>query len=438
MFNRFICEKFNAVAVAARLSLEKSLRAIHYCLPGPAGSHPSTNRTHSVIWFLALVLALGAASPTLAATAQRGFGQQREQVLFWPQAKRDADFPHMYRIFPANRVAHGHHVHALPKGPALVPQWANASTTLSSYMQRYHVAGVMVLQNGRVRLARYAKHFGPHTHWASFSVAKSVTSVLLGIALQQGYIHSLDDKVTTYVPALRHSAYADVTLRELLTMTSGVRWNEDYTDPHSDVARMYLGACVGDEPQVVSYLKNLPRAWPPGTHFTYNTAQADLVGVVVQRATHRSLAEWLSETIWKPYGMASDAYWIKDGCSGRDTGGSGLSATLADYARFGEFMLNGAEINGRAVIARAWMEDGLGKQEDVDEPGRGYGYLWWTDTDGSFAAIGIFGQLIYVDPKLHLVIAQIASWPKPDSKNEVAARRAFVTAVKRAASAAKE
>lgn len=383
-------------------------------------------------WLPILMLALVVPGLALAAGAEQNLGARREQVLFWSQAKRQANFLHMYRIFPAIRVAHDFDVHALPKGAPLVPQWTEASTTLAGYMQRYHVAGIMVLQDGRVRLARYAKDFGPGMHWASFSVAKSVTSVLLGIALQQGYIHSLDDKITTYIPELEHSAYAGVTLRELLTMTSGVRWNEDYSDPHSDVAQMYLGACSGDEAQVVTYLKKLPRAWPPGTHFNYNTAETDLLGVVVQRATHRSLAAWLSDAIWKPYGMASDAYWIKDACSGGNTGGSGLSATLADYARFGEFMLNGARINGQPVIARAWMQGGLDKQTSVNESGRGYGYLWWTDTDGSFAAIGIFGQLIYVAPRLHLVIAQVASWPKSDSDDEVAARRAFVAAVKRA------
>lgn len=383
--------------------------------------------------FWGALLVLGLPSSTLAATAHGNFGAQRENVLFWPQAKRDADFSRMFRIFPASRVAHGSTVHALPKGAPLVPRWTNASMTLSGYMHQYHVAGIMVLQNGRIRLARYARNFGPDMHWTSFSVAKSVTSVLLGIALQRGYIHSLKDPVTTYVPELAHSAYAGVTIRDLLTMTSGVRWDENYTDPHSDVARMYLGACAGDEAQVVTYLKRLPRAWPPGSHFNYNTAETDLLGVVVQRATHRSLAEWLSDAIWKPYGMASNAYWIKDACSGRDTGGSGLSATLADYARFGEFMLGGARISGQPVIAEAWMQGGLDKQTPVNEPGRGYGYLWWTDTDGSFAAIGIFGQLIYVDPRLHLVIVQVASWPKPDSKDEVAARRAFVAAVKCAA-----
>jgi len=380
------------------------------------------------------LLVVGLLLSAACTTPMQTVGQQREQVLFWSQAKREADFSHLYARFPADPVARGEHVHPLPAGRPLLPEWRDG-TTLTDYMAKYHIAGVMVVQNGRVRLQRYASNFGPHRHWTSFSVAKSVTSMLLGIALKQGYVKSLDDTLVTYIPELAGSAYADVTVRELLTMTSGVKWDEDYTDPDSDVARMYASACVDEEPHVLPYLEKLPRAHPPGTHFNYNTAETDLLGILVQRATHRSLATYLSETVWRPYGMAADAYWLKDECSGGDTGGSGLSATLADYARIGEFMLGGGRIKGRPVIASAWLAHATQRQVGVDDSGRGYGYLWWIDGDGSYAAIGIFGQLIYIDPARKLVIAQVAAWPRPDSKNEVAARRAFVAAVKRAVDA---
>jgi CubicO group peptidase (beta-lactamase class C family) len=299
-------------------------------------------------------------------------------------------------------------------------------------MDQHHIAGVMVLQHGRIRLQRYALGFGPTQRWESFSVAKSVTSTLLGIALQRGDIHSMDDTLDSYIPELRDSAYGKVTVEQLLTMTSGVHWNEDYADPKSDVAQMYLHPCVDGEAHVLSYLKNQPRQWPAGTHWNYNTAETDLLGILVQRATHQSLAAYLSQTIWKPYGMAADAYWIKDECDGSDTGGSGLSATLADYARLGQFMLDGGRIAGRQVVASAWLDGALRRQENVDEPDRGYGYLWWTDADGSYAAIGIFGQMVYVDPSRQLVIVQVAAWPHASSDALIAARRAFVAVVKRA------
>lgn len=388
-----------------------------------------------ILLLLLTTLSCLVVSLPLSAKNASSEGQQREDVLFWTQAQRTSRFSHMYRIFPADRVAHGAHVHVLPQGTALVPRWTDGSTTLASYMNQQHLAGVMVLQHGRIRLQRYAPGFGPQQRWTSFSVAKSVTSTLLGIALRRGDVHSMNDTLETYIPQLRDTAYARVTVEQLLTMTSGVRWNEDYADAHSDVAQMYRSTCENGQPHVISYLAKLPRAFPAGTHWNYNTAETDLLGILVQRATGQSLAAWLSQTIWKPYGMASDAYWLKDECDGSDTGGSGLSATLADYARIGQFMLDGGRIHGKPVIADAWMRGALRRQEDVDRPGHGYGYLWWTDADGSYAAIGIFGQLVYVDPARQLVIVQVGAWPQATSKALMASRQAFVAAVKRAADA---
>jgi len=362
-------------------------------------------------------------------------GEQREAVLFWPQAQREAQFRQLYTLFPSNRVARGSHVHELPHGKPLALGGQGASGVLASYMDQHHLAGVMVLQHGHVRLQRYALGFTPEQRWESFSVAKSVTSALLGVALQRGDIHSMDDTLGTYIPELRDSAYAKVTVQQLLTMTSGVHWNEDYADAKSDVAQMYLHACVDGQAHVLSYLRKQPRQWPAGTHWNYNTAETDLLGILVQRATHRSLAAYLSQTIWQPYGMAADAYWLKDECDGTDTGGSGLSATLGDYARLGQFMLDGGRIAGKQVVAKAWLAGAIRRQENVDDPERGYGYLWWTDKDGSYAAIGIFGQMVYVDPSRQLVIAQVGAWPHAMSDELVAARWAFVAAVKRAVDA---
>ncbi len=388
---------------------------------------------------LAAALCLVVSLP-LAADGQgtQTIGQQREGVLFWTQAQRDSQFSRMNALFPSDRAARGTHVRALPQGQPLALSGQDASTFLASYMDQHHIAGVMVLQAGRIRAQRYARNFGPEQRWESFSVAKSVTSALLGIALQQGYIHAMDDTLATYIPELRDSAYAAVTVQQLLTMTSGVQWNEDYADPNSDVAQMYRGACIDGRAHVLSYLAKLPRQWPAGTHWNYNTAETDLLGILVQRATHRSLAAYLSQTIWQPYGMAADAYWIKDECDGSDTGGSGLSATLGDYARLGQFMLEGGRIDGKPVIAEAWRKGAVQRQASVDAPERGYGYLWWTDTDGSYAAIGIFGQMVYVDPARQLVIVQVGAWPHATADSLVAARREFVAAVKRAVDAERQ
>jgi CubicO group peptidase (beta-lactamase class C family) len=352
---------------------------------------------------------------------------RRTDVLFWNQSQREANFRAMETQYASNVVRHGV-AHPLPAGTPLTPHFADA-TTLDSYMAEHRVAGVMVLQHGKVRLERYGLGVTPSTRWTSFSVAKSFTSTLVGAALRDGSIHSLDDKVTRYIPELAAGAYRDVTVRQLLTMTSGVRWNEDYVDPTSDVAQMYEGARQPGVPLLVSYMSKLPREFAPGERWVYKTGETDLIGILVERATGTSLAAYLSEKVWKPYGMAADAIWLKDGVDGTEAGGSGVSATLGDYARLGQFLLDGGVSNGKPVLADGWLADATHKHADIGVPGRGYGYQWWTYDNGDFAGIGIFGQLLYVDPARELVIVQLAAWPVATNDAQATARAAFVRAV---------
>ncbi len=362
-------------------------------------------------------------------------------VLFWPQAQRDAQFRRLHELFPSDCVACGAHVRTLPQGQPLVVAGARSTSAwVGEYMDKFHVAGVMVLKDGCVRLQHYALGFDSDQRWASFSIAKSVTSILAGAALQQGCIRSMDDTVDTYIPELRDSVYATVTVRQLLTMTSGVHWNEDYADPKSDVAQKDLGACVDGQARVVSYVRKLSRKWPAGTHWNYNTGETDLLGILVQHATHRSLASFLSQTIWQPYGMAADGYWIKDECDGSNTGGSGLSARLSDYSRLGQFMLDGCCISGKPVVAPDWRDNAVRGQAEIDEEHRargydGYGYQWWIKADGCYFAVGIFGQMIHVDSARQLVVAQLSSWPHPNAGELNAGRAEFVSAICRAVDA---
>lgn len=387
------------------------------------------------IAFLALGACTGTQRPATEANAALTMGQQLEGLLFWSQAEREARFPRMQEIFPAHRVAAGGTVRVLPMGAPLRPEWED-DTTVDAYLDVNHLAGVMVLQDGAVRLERYAAGHGPQTRWTSFSVAKSVTSLLLGVALKRGEIASLDDRLDLYINELHDFPYGEVTVRELLTMTSGIRWNEDYEDAQSDVARMYMAPCIDGEAHILSYMKALPREWPAGTHWNYSTGETDLLGILVQRATGQTLADYLSATLWQPGGMAADAWWLADECDGSNIGGSGLSATLGDYARIGQFMLEGARIGGEPVPAAEWLRDATRLLQPVDQAGtRGYGYLWWIDPDGSYAALGIFGQLVFVDPVRRLVIAQFGTWPQADGRALVAGRRAFVAAVQRAVDA---
>jgi CubicO group peptidase (beta-lactamase class C family) len=350
-------------------------------------------------------------------------------LLFWNQSQRDAAFRALDRI---PLLAKWHVVPAgagprpLPPGPPL-----KLTVDVDASMAAQRSAALIVLHDGKVRLERYGLGFDAHGRWTSFSVAKSITSTLVGAAMHDGFIRSMDDKVSAYIPAMKGSAYDDVSIRQLLTMTSGVQWNEDYADPHSDVARFNNHQPEPGVDALVSYLRRLPRAAPPGTRWHYSTGETNLVGILVSQATHQPLATYLSKTIWVPAGMEQQATWILSR-SGQEISGCCLQAATRDFARFGQFILEGGRIDGRSVVPDRWLAQATTTQVGIGEPQRGYGYLWWTYGDGSFAARGIFGQGIFIDPKRKLVIAVNADWPKASDRDGSRAREAFYRAVQQA------
>ena len=352
-------------------------------------------------------------------------------LLFWPQAVRDANFRRMEQLTPTRTVRRGPRVHGLPGGRPLAPlAWTSEGRpqTLESYMAGEHVAGVMVLQDGKVRLERYGMGYGEAGRWTSFSVAKSFTSTLAGAAVKDGYIKSVEDPITRYLPELKGSAYEGVSIRQVLTMTSGVKWNEDYTDPNSDVVLSSKATAPAGQDPVLAYMAKLPREATPGTKWVYKTGETNLIGVLVTHATHKTLAGYLSEKIWKPYGMEQDAAWILSP-TGQEFGGFGLSVALHDYARMGQFIMEG----GHGVLPYGWLAKATVKQADIGLPGHGYGYQWWTNDDGTFDARGIFGQMIHIDPKRRLVVAINADWPTAVGPERSARRSAFIDAVAAAA-----
>ena len=174
-------------------------------------------------------------------------------------------------------------------------------------------------------------------------------------------------------------------------MTSGVKWNEDYLNPESDAVQLRLHRPAAGVDATVSYMRQLPRESPPGAKWVYKTGETNLVGVLVSQATGKSLSTYLAEKIWKPYGMERPAEWELDD-SGAEMGGCCLSASLRDYARFGQFVLGGAMVAGKPTIPGYWLGQATSKQVDIGSPGRGYGYQWWTNDEGSFQAVGIFAS----------------------------------------------
>ena len=351
-------------------------------------------------------------------------------LLFWSQPQRDAAFRALDRLpvlAKARGVATGPIPSPLPPGPPLPPQ-----VDVDAFMASQRSAAVIVLHRGQVRLERYGLDFDAQGRWTSFSVAKSMTSTLVGAALKDGHIRSMDDKVSDYIPQMKGSAYDDVTIRQLLTMTSGVRWNEDYADPNSDVAKFNNHKPEDGVEAIVSYLRRLPREAPAGTRWHYSTGETNLVGILLSQATKKPLATYLSEKIWVPAGMEQPATWILSK-TGQEISGCCIQAATRDFARFGQFILTGAQAQGVSIVPEGWLAQATREQVGIGQPGLGYGYQWWTQADGTFHARGIFGQGIYIDPQRQLVIALNANWAG-GARDPVAmrARDAFVQAVQRA------
>jgi CubicO group peptidase (beta-lactamase class C family) len=352
-------------------------------------------------------------------------------VLFWSERQRDATFRALDRLpflAKARAIPAGGTPRALPPGAPL-PRLA---IDVDAFMASQRKAALIVLHDGKVRLERYGLGFDGAGRWTSFSVAKSMTATLVGAALADGHIKSMDDKVSDYIPQMKGSAYDDVSIRQLLTMTSGVRWNENYGDPNSDVARFDKQPAEEGVESLVSYLRRLPREAPAGTRWNYSTGETNLVGILVAQAVGKPISEYLSEKVWKPAGMEQQATWILSR-TGREISGCCIQAATRDYARFGLFMLDGARVAGKSIVPEGWLAEATTERVATGQPGRGYGYQWWTYADGSYAARGIFGQGIFIDPKRRLVIASNGNWPGgANAKADVEARQAFYEAVQKA------
>ena len=348
------------------------------------------------------------------------------EVLFWDDATRSARFRSMETYFPGQEVQESPDPRFLPQGDPLP---ANTQAAIRASMAENSIAGVIVLQDGKVRFEDYALGFGPEGRWTSFSVAKSFTSTLLGAAVKDGFIDSLDDPVSKYVLSLEGSAYDDVTVEQLATMTSGVKWNEDYTDPDSDVAKMFNVTPAPGEDQVVEYMKTLPREAPAGEKWVYKTGETNLIGVLVENAVGQTLAEYAKRKIVDPAGFAEPLFWQTD-LSGRSVGGCCLSASLRDYARVGLFALEG----GEGVVPEGWFAEAGAQQVDFGN-GYGYGYQWWTYPGESFGAQGIFGQSITLLPDTDTVIAIVSNWPRATGQDLSANRRQLFAEIAEAVSA---
>jgi CubicO group peptidase (beta-lactamase class C family) len=317
--------------------------------------------------------------------------------------------------FPARRIARGgevRHFKPLPGGlPTLKIEDHGRVFDLYDFITTNAITSLMVLKDGKIAFETYQRGINRDTLWHSCSLAKSFSSTLVGIALAEGAIDSLDDPVTKYAPL--EGGYRAVSVRQLLRMNSGISWNEDYGDPASGRRRLLEVQTRHETGAILHHMKNLPAAAAPGKAWAYNTGESYLVSAVMEGATGVKLSDYLSSRLWSRIGMASDARWWSESEDGMTISGSGMNATIGDYARFGQFMLDGGMCNGERLLPEGWVEE-AGSPFDIDGKEIPYGYMWWIPElpdpvlKGSFQAEGIYGQYIHINPA-HGIVAVVAS-----------------------------
>ncbi len=322
--------------------------------------------------------------------------------LFMTDAERQLAFANFDLLYPTRIISKGILERSLPTKPVdlleITFKANNETHSIKSFLKSQQLMGLMVVQNNAIRFEYYALGHTEESRWTSFSITKSVTSMLVGAAIKDGYIDSIEDPVFKYLPRLKGSNYGKSRIVDLLQMASGIAWTEDYDDPLSDVA--IAGALNGIS--LTQYLAKLPIVSSPGTLFNYNTAETNLLGEVLRSAIGMSAAPFLSKKIWQPMGMEYDANWLLSSPHGRETGGCCISATLRDYAKLGLFALaDGVALDGTRILPIGWMDNSVKPSTGYE----GYGYKWWLYKDGRYSARGAFGQAIFIDPRAKLVIA---------------------------------
>lgn len=343
-----------------------------------------------------------------------------EDFLLLSPTQQAYAYRNVDRMFATRAIRRGEQVMELRRGREIAPRYRSEGQErgLDDYIDRAHVAGLLVIKGDEIVLERYALGLKEAGRWSSMSMVKSLTSTLVGAALKDGAIGSLDDAVSRYLPGLRGCAYDAVTIRQLITMSSGVAWSEVYTDRNSDVNR--YSKSLGDKVPggVLALMRGLKAGHPPGSTFNYNTGDTYLLGSLVSAATGMTLADYMSRTVWARLGMEYEAFYTLESEGGQEIGGSRAGMALRDFGRFGLFLLQDGVVGGARVLPADWVAE-AGRASFTLDPALnsygavGYGYSWWIDPDGSMVAVGFAGQSLYINRQRKVIIVTLSCHPQP-------------------------
>ena len=297
--------------------------------------------------------------------------------------------------------------------------------SLDDYFRRNFVTGFLVLHDDQIVLEKYFHGAGQNSRFVSQSVGKSIVSILVGAAVSDGAIKSVDDPVVKYLPYLSNSGYRDVTIKNLLEMSSGVQYSEDYTDPKSGAALIGAALLTGD-PTFKDFAASIgSTATKPGTQFNYQSVNTQVLGLLLEQVTRKRLNQYAEEKLWKKIGAQSDAFFYRAQKQPDTCAFACFDATVRDYARIGLMMMRGGTLGNNRVLPPSWVHDSTTPDADYLQPKpavsngaparQGYAYQWWIPYghEGAFNAEGIYGQSIYVNPTRRVVIVQTSAWPTP-------------------------
>jgi len=360
------------------------------------------------------------------------------QILRWHMLDEDVSslaFRSMDTLFTTRTVARSGPVWHLPRADqalAFTYSWGGERYTPEQFLERTYTNALLVLREGRIVSEIYRNATTERTRFIAWSMTKSVTSVLVGCALAEGRIDSLDTPISRYLPELKGGGYDGVSIRQVMQMRSGVDYEERYDFEHPGrAASNHIAALVKNTARFADVARTLPRLHEPGTVFQYKTIDTAVLGWLIERVTQGSVAAYTARCLWEPLGAESDAFYIMDGPPGvgREFSGAGFNATLRDFARIGQMVLDEGIADGRRIVSADWIRQSTRPSGPEDTKRGGYGLQWWTLGNGRFAAIGLQGQYIYVDPATRTVVVKLSHFPPGDNSALDGETQAFLGAV---------
>ena len=327
-----------------------------------------------------------------------------------------ANFSNMNSIAPTITINRSGKVNPFGRQPQPLPDsfvYNHEIRSIAEFLEDTSTTALLVIKGDDIAFEQYYQGTGEYDQRISWSMAKSFLSAIFGVAVNEGLIPDLNQAVTDYVPELKGSGYDGVSIRNVLQMSTGVYFNEDYGDFHSDINRMgrlmALGGSFDD------FAASLTGEREQGTYMHYVSINTHVLGMVLRAATGRSIADYFNEKLWSKLDTERDAIYISDS-TGEPMVLGGLNLITRDYARFGRLYRDHGTINGEQVIPANWIEDSITPdaphlmpgERDNSDTDLGYGYQWWIpqNADGEFMAIGIYGQYIYMNRKADVVIVK--------------------------------